>query len=240
MSHPQQEISLVVFDLDDTLYPERQFVRSGYAAVAERLRREWNRTERFEDWLWRRFLDGKTARAFDELNEIFRLGLKAADIARLVEEYRFHMPTLQPYESVPSLLETLGQTFRLGLLTDGPARMQLHKIKALGLLERFDAELVVLTDTLGPAAGKPSPMGFELLTVRANVAPVACAYVADNPVKDFVAPNALGWRTIRYRRDGQIYADCPVAPGGEPGFVVENDTQLLAALGVARSPTSSP
>ena len=63
----------------------------------------------------------------------------------------------------------------------------------------------------------------------------ACAYVADNPEKDFVAPNALGWRTIQYLRPGQIHAHKPPAPGGEPQSRVRSPGDLAAGLKVGRT-----
>ncbi|MBN1555972.1 MAG: HAD family hydrolase, partial [Phycisphaerae bacterium] len=181
MSREKREIQVIVFDVDDTLYPERRFVRGGYRAVAARLREELSRPDRFEDWLWRRFLDGKSAGAFNDLSNEFHLNLNDRDVARLADCYRFHIPEITPYDGVPALLERLGKSYRLGLLTDGPARMQLHKIKALGLSESFDERLVVLTDALGPGCGKPSPAGFELIADRAKVEHSSCAYIGDNP-----------------------------------------------------------
>ncbi len=230
MAQPDSKIQVIVFDVDDTLYPERQFVQSGYRAVADQLRRTLAREDRFEDWLWERFVNGKTDGAFDALNEHFHLDLDADAIARLVEHYRFHAPAITPFEGIHSLLKQLRATYRLGVLTDGPARMQLHKIKALGLVECFDDSLVILTGALGPGCGKPSLAGFELIAKRAGVAHHACAYVGDNPAKDFVAPNALGWRTIQYHREWQVHAHKPAAAGGEAKFVVRSDDDFLRAL----------
>lgn len=230
MSQPTGKIQVVVFDVDDTLYPERQFVRSGYHAVAEFLRSEQAREDRFEDWLWRRFLDGRVAGAFDDLNAHFQLRLPPADIARMVERYRFHVPDIAPFAGIPALLKRLAKTHRLGVLTDGPARMQRNKIAALGVADDFDERLIVLTDDAGPGCGKPSPAGFERIVETAGVSHAACAYVGDNPAKDFVAPNALGWRTIRYRRDHQVHSHNPTAPGGEPQVTVTNDEELIRCL----------
>lgn len=230
MSQSNSKIQVVVFDVDDTLYPERQFVRSGYHAVAEVLRKERACEDPFEDWLWRRFLDGRVAGAFDDLSEHFHLGLDAAAVARLVECYRFHVPDITSFEGIPDLLNRLKETYRLGLLTDGPVQMQRNKIQALGISECFDERLMILTDELGPDGGKPNPAGFELIATRANVPHTACAYIGDNPAKDFVAPNALGWRTIQYHRDQQVHVYKPVTAGGEPKFLVTDDEELLKAL----------
>lgn len=224
-----RKIQAVVFDIDDTLYLERDFVRSGYNAVADLLRQDTSRADAFEDWLWRRFLDGKVARAFNDLCDEFQLGLLPADITRLVETYRFHQPKISPFNGIAELLDELRHRFSLGIVSDGPARMQRNKLNALGLAEKFQS--VILTDELGSDSGKPSPAGFEAVAKKLAVPHVGCVYVSDNPAKDFLAPNQLGWLTIRYIRDGQIYADRQAPPGGEPAHTVCNDNQLRELLG---------
>ena len=53
-------IKSVIFDLDDTLYSEKQYVRSGYKAVAKRMG-----NKALADKLWTYFEKGKPA--IDEL-----------------------------------------------------------------------------------------------------------------------------------------------------------------------------
>ena len=224
-----EKIQAVVFDIDDTLYLERDFVRSGYKAVGECLQQSTSRTDAFADWLWQRFLAGKVTQAFNDLSDEFQLNLEKSEILKLVETYRFHTPTISPFAGMPELLDELRQRFNLGIVSDGPARMQRNKLNALGLAEKFQA--VVLTDDLGPDYGKPNPAGFETISEKLATPHESCVYVSDNPVKDFIAPNQLGWLTIRYIRDGQVYANRQAPPGGEPGQTVCNDKQLLELLG---------
>jgi len=221
-------IEAVIFDLDDTLYPERQYVRSGYEAVAGHLRAGLARTEAFEDWLWDRFCGGRRDRALDALNEHFELGLEQENIAELVELYRSHRPEITPFEGTAALLEGLGGRFRLGLLSDGFLPAQRLKLESLGLARYFGA--VVFTEELGRDAWKPSPTGFQRISELLAVPADGCAYVADNPAKDFVAPNALGWLTIQCLHPGQIHADNPPAPGGAARIVVRGWRELAATL----------
>ena len=116
----------------------------------------------------------------------------------------------------------------LGIVSDGFLPAQQLKLDALGLAGLFDA--VVFTEALGRDAWKPSPRPFEALGRRLAVEASACAYVADNPAKDFAAPNALGWRTIQFRRPGQLHADRPACPGGRPHAVAHSVEQLWAEL----------
>ena len=217
-----------VFDLDDTLYPERQYVLSGYCAVAEHLRASLKRTERLEDWLWDRFQRGLCRDAFQAASEHFRLGLDAAGVERLVRVYREHRPRIWPYPSVAEFLGRLHDRFRLGLLTDGFLPAQRLKLQALGIERFFDA--VVFTDQMGRECWKPSAAGFERVRELLDVPHEACAYVGDNPSKDFIAPSALGWRTIRWAHPGQVHADKPAPEAGRPQTVVHLPGELYEAL----------
>jgi putative hydrolase of the HAD superfamily len=73
----------------------------------------------------------------------------------------------------------------------------------LGIGGLFDC--IVYTDDLGRENWKPSPTAFSLMMNRLGVAGHECIYVGDNPVKDFLAPNELGWLTVMISREGGEY-----------------------------------
>jgi putative hydrolase of the HAD superfamily len=221
-------IQAVVFDLDDTLYPERDYVRSGYRAVARHLAGRGKDTKAMEAYLWGCFLSGRSARAFDATSAHFGLNLSAEKIAELVEVYRNHRPEIRPYEGMPDFLSLLREHRRLGLLSDGFLPAQELKLEALKLRRFFDE--VLFTEQLGREAWKPSTAGFEALRGSLALPHEAFAYVADNPAKDFVAANALGWRTVQYLRPGQIHCRNTAPSGGQPQAVVRDFCDLRAAL----------
>ena len=229
MSTDAPDIQAVVFDLDDTLYPEREYVRSGYRAVARHLRERIGRGEAFEAWLWDRFCRGESAGALDALDAHFGLGLGRDGIAELVSVYRGHRPEIRPFPGAESLLERLAQTFRLALLSDGFLPAQRLKLEAIGLGGFF--EVTVFTEEMGRACWKPSPNGFKAVRGVFGVPHRRCAYVGDNPAKDFVAPNRLGWRTIRLACEGQVHADRSAPRGGEPHRTIRRLEDLESALG---------
>lgn len=221
-------IRAVVFDLDDTLFPERQYVRSGYRAIAEALRRQLGTEDRYEDWLWRRFEGGQAAGALDALNGQFHLSLDREGIQRLVRAYREHRPEIRPYEGTAEMLALLRPRLRLGVLSDGYMPAQRLKFDVLGLRRFFDA--VVFTEDLGRDAWKPSAAGFEAIREKLDVPHESCAYVADNPAKDFVAPNRLGWRTVRFLHPGQLHARNLAPEDGEPQYLARLPGDLCEAL----------
>ena len=63
----------------------------------------------------------------------------------------------------------------------------------------------------GRAFWKPHRHGFELIQRRFALPPEAFVYVADNPAKDFVAPRALGWRTVQVVRPEGVHIEAVAA-----------------------------
>src|SRR5690606_35646828 len=136
----------VVFDLDDTLYPYRAFVLSGFAAVAADL--EASDTIGRAD-VFRRLVDA-SARP-DAGREIqaclAALGLPDSIAPELVARLRDHTPTLTLSRCARRALDDLrAANWRIGILTNGPSDIQTRKIAALGLAARVDA-VVYATST---------------------------------------------------------------------------------------------
>lgn len=190
-----------VFDLDDTLYLERDYVRSGFHAVARLV--PGMEGEAFE-FLWGGFLEGVRGTSFDRLLERFSAEYGAYGVEGLVEVYRSHEPEIEllpGYREMFAEIKAVG--CRLALISDGPLASQEAKVRALGLRESFDQ--VVLTDALGPdrAFWKPHPRAFEELL--AGDPEGRFLYFADNPAKDFDVPLALGWDCTLVRYDGCLH-----------------------------------
>ncbi len=223
-----RKIEAVIFDLDDTLFPERQYIRSGYGAIGRHLRIALDCEEPFEQWLWLRFESGQTEGAFDALSENFDLGLSQSQIVELVEIYRRHVPQIAPYDGIADFLGKLRSLYKLGLLSDGFMPAQELKFRALKL-ERFFDE-VLFTENLGRDAWKPSTIGFTKLSRALGAADKNCVYVGDNPAKDFVAPNILGWLSIQWIRPGQVHSHKPAPNGGQPMRQVRSPGELYALL----------
>ena len=99
---------------------------------------------------------------------------------------------------------------RIGLITDGAARSQERKIKALKL-DSF-VHTILVTDLFGRQAWKPSPTAFQYFSQVTQAKPANLIYVGDNANKDFVAPNALGWTTVHICRPDGIYDNYAEVP----------------------------
>lgn len=196
----------VTFDLDDTLYLERDYVRSGFDAVglyvAERLRQR-----DFARRAWTLFEDGVRNRIFDEVLRSWGIEPAPDLIAELVECYRTHVPAIALADDARSCLERLHPLIRLAIVSDGPLESQRAKVRALGVDQM--THVVVLTAELGPTHAKPSHTAFALVEEGTGIDATGCVYVGDNPAKDFRGPKERGWRTVRIRRRGGLHEAAP-------------------------------
>lgn len=219
-------ITAVVFDLDDTLYDEVDYCRSGFAAVAEHLAdlRGSPPADRIFTALWEQFSAGNRTRTFN--TALDELGIPFDDrlIRRLVDVYRNHVPAITLPEDSRTVLDELKTKCRLALLTDGFLPAQQLKVQALGIEGYFAS--IVYTEQLGREYWKPSPVGFERIMHDLGVRGENAVYVADNEKKDFIAPNKLGFSTIRLIRPGGIHG----ATGDEPGARARQEISRIEQL----------
>ncbi|HDQ72085.1 MAG TPA: HAD family hydrolase [Chloroflexi bacterium] len=221
----------VVFDLDDTLYPERDYVLSGFQAVAA-----WAEAE----------LGIPSEQGFTELKQLFDLGVRGNTFDHWLEEhslpaddgltpqlvrvYRAHEPVLTPFPEAPGVLASLRDNYRLGLVSDGYLAVQRRKLSALGLAPYFDA--VVFSDRWGREVWKPSPTPFEAVLDRLAVEAPRSIYVGDNPLKDFLGARRAGMYTVWVRRPGAEYAHLePPTSHHAPHCTLASLASLAGVLG---------
>lgn len=180
--------SVIVFDLDDTLYPEEAYIRSGITAVcslAAMLHGENHAAE---------ILAERDAGERDWLAALCALLPHAAGMREgLLWGYRLHEPCIALSPEVRKTVDAaIGRAKAVAILTDGRSITQRLKLRALGL-----ANLpAYISDEYG-GADKPDPSRFR--AIMTDYPAGTYIYVADNPNKDFVAPKALGWQTIGVR-----------------------------------------
>jgi putative hydrolase of the HAD superfamily len=187
----------VVFDLDDTLYLERDFARSGFIAAGDWLHREVG-VRGLGETCQRMFASGRRSRIFDAALSFLGVGADPALVELLVEIYRTHEPAIALTPDTARYLASRPKDVLAGLVTDGPSATQQAKVRALGLENALD--FIVYTDALGPGYGKPHPRAFELVEAWAGPHGLPLIYVADNPMKDFVTPRARGWWSVQVER----------------------------------------
>jgi putative hydrolase of the HAD superfamily len=229
--------ALIAFDLDDTLSPERAFVRSGFRAASDWLLEAGIASCPLDAAFQAAFDGGLRRRTFDHV--LRDAGIEPAPdlIQRLVRVYRTHCwpgggrrPDIRLYTDADRALGRLrARGVGLGLVSDGALEAQETKVRALGLAGRLHA--VILTGAWPPEFSKPHPRAFEELAARLRVEPRAAVYVADNPAKDFQGPARAGWRpSIRIRRPDGLHRDAPLAADAPVAATLDTLDALESAL----------
>jgi putative hydrolase of the HAD superfamily len=187
---------VTVFDLDDTLYDEIDFVKSGFWVVASG---SVDTPQEAFDFMWNLFLREGSGSIFNQFIENFHL---ETTVESLINLYRNHKPDISLSDEAIILLNKAKSFGPTALITDGTALMQTQKFNALGLSEWVDYP--IFTDLYNTS--KPDPLPFKMIMEHFKNEN-KFIYCSDNPKKDFFAPNRLNWLTIRYKNPHGIYRD---------------------------------
>ncbi len=179
--------TVFVFDLDDTLYSEREYERSGISFVYS--------------YLQENGVDLIGGLGLEELlshrNSWIDLLVRSTEVHGLLSTkdllalYRSHLPDISLYADAKYLLDSLKEMrVKTAVITDGRSVTQRQKIKALNLENYF--EDFYISEEIG--FEKPHPFSYNSIALKNQGANFI--YFADNPKKDFLIPNKLGWSTI--------------------------------------------
>ena len=224
-----ERFKAVIFDLDDTLYPERQFVQSGFGAAGR-----WvaDRTDCPSDRCARELSDlfdgGERTQTFDVW--LKRNGLPTELSVGMIAAYRQHQPALTLHDDVPEAIDACARAhLATGLVSDGYLDVQRRKVNALGLAEMLGT--IVLSDEFGRHFWKPSTKPYFTAVERLGVLPAEAVYVGDNPRKDFQGARSSGLKSVRIRRRDGIYAsEEPTNTAAAPDCEIASLRSLLEVL----------
>lgn len=223
-------LTTVIFDMDDTLYDEIDYCKSGFWAVAKFLSDspKMPASESIFKALWQQFSTGNHTRTFNAALEEVGVGYDDQLIAELIKVYREHKPNITLPADSKAVLEELRGKYRLAMLTDGFLPAQKLKTQALGIEKYF--ECIVYTEELGREFWKPSSVGFEKIVKTLNVSPQTMAYIADNEKKDFIGPNQLGLVSIKIIRDQGLHKKNCENNAGKPQYIIHEISELVKLL----------
>ena len=178
--------NIFVFDLDDTLYSESDFEKSGIEYVYNTF--DIKHIE----------LESIVANRKNWIEKIINDSNNHITLQMVLDIYRNHIPSIQLYKDSKVFLEKMiSQGNEISLITDGRSITQRNKLRALGIESYFTN--IIISEEIN--SEKPSEYNFKI--VMNNKHTENYIYIADNPNKDFITPNKLGWTTICLLDRGQ-------------------------------------
>lgn len=195
--------SVIVFDLDDTLYLEQDYVKSGFIAVDRFL--STKNVLGFFDLAWQYFSSGGRGDTFNIVLSELSVPFDDSFIKELVSIYREHNPSISLCPDALAILEKLYSNNSLGMITDGFSVTQHNKIQALNLTKYF--KKIVVTDDLqeNREYWKPHQKAYDLIQEFFDVKHESCLYIGDNETKDFVTAKKLNWKTVCIERPEKVH-----------------------------------
>ncbi len=214
-------IRVVLFDLDDTLISEYEYIQSGFTHIAAILE---ERLQDEKEAIYVKMLElfqADSGNLFNRIYEAYGIAYESSDIRYLVEQYRGHKPSIHFYEDViPTIHQLREREIRFGIITDGYAVAQRLKLEAVGAENFF--EHIIVTDELGREFWKPHTKSFELMQEYFGVDWNEMVYVGDNPKKDFHISSVYPMETVRIIRDKSVYSQDEYLDGIEPTKIIED------------------
>ncbi len=192
-----------VFDLDDTLFPEIDWVKSALKHCAEII------SERYSidsEKVYTSFIKGLNERGRGQVfyKSLVQLGVPDPEEVKqyLIYRYRTHKPQLElPPEVRETLLELKARGCKLGIITDGVLSAQMNKVEALGLNRIMDA--VLYTEVLGYESRKPSVLPFQVMKFWLGEGEFY--YIGDNPERDFTGANIAEYHTVMLKSPKKVH-----------------------------------
>lgn len=215
---------VVVFDLDDTLYYEIDFLKSAYKEIAQYIVNsgvtKLSITHVFEDML----------NAFKNNDNVFKNLIntyKSLDLSinDLLYKYRSHIPNISLSEDTVFILNYLKENnVEMAIITDGRSKQQRSKIKALGL-DKY-TNTIIISEEIG--SEKPNLANYKYVEEKFADKNVDFYYVGDNLKKDFVTPNKLDWVTVCLKDKGfNIHSQSINVPSEyKPNLTIESLYEL--------------
>jgi len=186
----------VVFDLDDTLYKERDYKASGISFVCSQI--EFIYGKNIEKQILKADRDNK--QIWQQACKILKIPLSTAEQFKWL--YRLHNPNIKLSKNASKTIKLLSnRLFQIAIFTEGRSYTQRVKLKKL----KIDDLKFYISDEL--KYKKKELNSFKKIMQQLPASKYY--YIGDNPKKDFYIPNKLGWETIGIKDKNNIHQQDP-------------------------------
>lgn len=199
----KDKIKAVVFDLDDTLISNKNFILFRCTLLFDKLKLKKISSEQFKITVLNLLNEGKAPFLLDEIKSIYKL---KQSVNEIIDLYRTCYPNqIEVYKDVLSTLEYLKESgYKLFVLTDNPKRTQEKKLQAIhdDVIGKFDS--VFFTEDLNTE--KPDSICFKTISIKNNIDVSQIVMVGDNEYRDINGALSSGYAYAFHiaRKDGMV------------------------------------
>jgi putative hydrolase of the HAD superfamily len=202
-------IKCIFFDLDNTVYPEKDYYIPCYDIIAGMIDPK-NKKDILLNIINIRETEGDQ-QVFNKIIEYY--GVDNNYLPKFVDIYRSYEANISVYRDVLKFLEENHTERKFGILTNGGKKTQTNKVKCLSIEKYFDY-IYITGEHLEKNYWKPHKTAFDLIITGTGYKPEELLYVGDSFEKDVIgAINARIRaikidRTTRYKKlkyNNQVY-----------------------------------
>ncbi|HEM5944031.1 TPA: HAD family hydrolase [Streptococcus suis] len=208
----------LIFDVDDTLYDQIQPFERALERHIEVARAQieplYLSFRRYADEVFEATATGKMSL---KDSHIYRMKHALADFGYQVSDatalaiqidYDYFQGQIELSPVFPEIFSWCqAQGVAMGIITNGPYRHQLRKIRTMGLVNWFELEHVLISGQVGIT--KPNPAIFQLMEERLGMSGEDICYLGDSFENDVVGAKAANWKAIWFNHRKRVE---PIAP----------------------------
>jgi len=232
----KKPLSLITFDIDDTLYSSTEFAHKARenamkAMIAAGLRMDLKNAMSELDEVVSEFTSNDE-RHFDRLLQRIPAewlsGINPAILVAtgVVAYHDTKHDNLMAYEDAIECIRTLKQSgFKVGIVSQGFTIKQAEKIIRLRILPFLDKRALFFSDQLGCSKGNPK--FYQRAAQMMNAPARHCLHIGDRPDRDIDPANEAGWLTVLNRRTGRYHERPGLTPAA---YTIHNFYDLLEII----------
>ncbi|MHC3662957.1 HAD family hydrolase [Streptococcus suis] len=208
----------LIFDVDDTLYdqiqPFERALKRHIEVAREQIEPLYLSFRRYADEVFEETATGKMSL---KDSHIYRMKHALADFGYQVSDatalaiqidYDYFQGQIELSPVFPEIFSWCqAQGIAMGIITNGPYRHQLRKIRTMGLVNWFELEHVLISGQVGIT--KPNPAIFQLMEERLGMSGEDICYLGDSFENDVVGAKAANWKAIWFNHRKRVE---PIAP----------------------------
>jgi len=220
---------VIIFDLDNVLYDEKNYILATFKKVAELLDKKFNlKSKEVYNQLVKDF-NKKTSLYPRLFNDLLKKYFGRCDqdlLNEILLAYSKVKPKIYLYPGAEKIISKLKASYQLVLLTNGRIDTQKNKVKILKIAPYFTN--IIYARKFGAKHEKPSTLPYKKILKILNISANQAVAIGDNPYTDFKGPKKLGIKTVRVLT-GE-FKNIKINKKYQPDFTIKKLSDLIGLL----------
>ena len=186
--------TIVLFDLDDTLFCRDDYIKKTYIYICQSLSLD----DEISDYMFSSYLESGENNVFQKTIEKFKLEKNV--LKDMIEKYQNSKVNIELYDDAKRFIFDNKNNYRFGIVTNGGLKTQKNKIRLLNLDHEIE-KIVITGERFRREDWKPSKCPFDYILHEMNVEPYQCIYIGDKFEIDVIGAMNANILPVLIKRD---------------------------------------